>query len=197
MFAAKKSGTVPPDNTPAEVPPPRPDGLAGEWLPVTGFSGETPHQQSLRLLRFKPQVDNDRWYYPLSLFNGDFARSGSVRRLALYPDRDKAKYCFWKQPKPADGVPPRREQLVRRYQTLEDLAAVPDSSLGEIGLDGRVLRDMAKAELQAKKDLSPVVMELASAKETMRQQQEQIDQLMARLDAQEKKRGRRAETETA
>jgi hypothetical protein len=91
----------------------------------------------------------------------------------------------------------RREQLVRRYQTLEDLAAVPDSSLGEIGLDGRVLRDMAKAELQAKKDLSPVVMELASAKETMRQQQEQIDQLMARLDAQEKKRGRRAETETA
>ena len=66
-----------------------------------------------------------------------------------------------------------------------------------IGLDGRVLRDMAKAELQAKKDLSPVVMELASAKETMRQQQEQIDQLMARLDAQEKKRGRRAETETA
>ena len=91
----------------------------------------------------------------------------------------------------------RREQLVRRYQTLEDLAAVPDSSLGEIGLDGRVLRDMAKAELQAKKDLSPVVMELASAKETMRQQQEQIDHLMARLDAQEKKRGRRAETETA
>ena len=91
----------------------------------------------------------------------------------------------------------RREQLVRRYHTLEDLAAVPDSSLGEIGLDGRVLRDMAKAELQAKKDLSPVVMELASAKETMRQQQEQIDQLMARLDAQEKKRGRRAETETA
>ena len=91
----------------------------------------------------------------------------------------------------------RREQLVRRYQTLEDLAAGPDSSLGEIGLDGRVLRDMAKAELQAKKDLSPVVMELASAKETMRQQQEQIDQLMARLDAQEKKRGRRAETETA
>ena len=79
----------------------------------------------------------------------------------------------------------RREQLVQRYPTIEDLAAVPDSSLGEIGLDGRVLRDMAKGDIQAKKDLSPVVKELADANETIRRQQEQIDKLGARLDAME------------
>lgn len=77
----------------------------------------------------------------------------------------------------------RREQLVKRYPTIEDLAAVPDSSLGEIGLDGRVLRDMAKGDIQAKTDLSPVVKELADANETIRRQQEQIDKLGARLDA--------------
>src|SRR4051812_34619896 len=68
----------------------------------------------------------------------------------------------------------RREQLVKRFPTIEDLAAVPDSSLGDIGLDGRVLRDMAKGDIQAKKDLSPVVKELADSKETIRQLQEQM-----------------------
>ena len=77
----------------------------------------------------------------------------------------------------------RRETLARRFPTLEDLAAVPDSTLGEIGMDGRVLRDMARAEIQAKKDLSPVVKELADANETIRRQQELIDKLSARMDA--------------
>lgn len=77
----------------------------------------------------------------------------------------------------------RRIPLAQRYPTVEDLAAVPDSSLGEIGLDGRVLRDMAKADIQAKKDLSPVVKELADANETIRRQQDQLDKLTKRLDA--------------
>lgn len=77
----------------------------------------------------------------------------------------------------------RREQLVARFPTIEDLAAVPDSSLGDIGLDGRVLRDMAKADIQAKKDLSPVVKELADTKEENRRLQEQLTKLTARLDA--------------
>lgn len=77
----------------------------------------------------------------------------------------------------------RREQLAPRYPTVEDLAAVPDSSIRDIGLDGRVLRDYARGDIQAKKDLSPVVKELADANETIRRQQEQIDKLAARLDA--------------
>lgn len=94
----------------------------------------------------------------------------------------------------------RREQLAARFPTLEDLAACPDSNLGEIGLDGRVLRDMAKAELQAKKDLEPVVRELAVAKEENRQLRQQLDRLAARLDALEDdkpKRGRPRLTDEA
>lgn len=94
----------------------------------------------------------------------------------------------------------RRDQLVKRYPTIEDLAAVPDSSLGEIGLDGRVLRDMAKADIQAKKDLSPVVKELADTKEENRRLQERLEALSRRLDAMEEgkpKRGRRHELEAA
>ncbi len=89
----------------------------------------------------------------------------------------------------------RRTALSLRFPTVEDLAATPDSSLGDIGLDGRVLRDMARLDIQAKKDLSPVVKELADANETIRRQQEQIDTLAKRLDAMEEdkpKRGRPA-----
>lgn len=85
----------------------------------------------------------------------------------------------------------RRDQLAKRFPTVEDLAAVPDSSLGEIGMDGRVLRDLAKGDIQAKKDLAPVVKELADANETIRRQQEQIDKLMARMDALDSEKPRR------
>ena len=87
----------------------------------------------------------------------------------------------------------RREQLVKTFPTIEDLAATPDSNLGTIGLDGRVLRDMAKADIQAKKDLSPVVKELAETKEENRRLQEQIEKLIRRMDALDEdkhKRGR-------
>ena len=94
----------------------------------------------------------------------------------------------------------RREQLASKYPTVEDLAAVPDSSIGEIGLDGRVLRDMAKADIQAKKDLSPVVKELADAKEDNRRLQEQIEALTKRLDVMDgdrQKRRNKSDLETA
>lgn len=77
----------------------------------------------------------------------------------------------------------RRTQLMQRFPTLEDLAAVPDSGLGEIGLDGRVLRDLAKGDIQAKKDLSPIVKDLADANETIRRQSDEIASLTRRMDA--------------
>lgn len=77
----------------------------------------------------------------------------------------------------------RREQLRSRFPTVEDLAATPDSNLGEIGLDGRVLRDYARADLQAKIDLSPVVKELAEANENVRRLTETNAKLERRLDA--------------
>lgn len=95
----------------------------------------------------------------------------------------------------------RRDQLAVKFPTVEDLAAVPDTTLGEIGMDGRVIRDMARGDIQAKKDLAPVVRELAEANETIRRQQDQLDALTKRLDALDADRpkvGRpRKETEAA
>ncbi|MBF8177660.1 hypothetical protein [Herminiimonas contaminans] len=92
----------------------------------------------------------------------------------------------------------RRETLAKRFPTVEDLAAVPDSSLGDIGLDGRVLRDLAKGDIQAKKDLSPVVKELAEEKEKTRRLEEQMETIMKRLDAAEANTPKRKrETEAA
>ena len=79
----------------------------------------------------------------------------------------------------------RREQLAPQFPTVEDLAAVPDSSLGMIGMDGRVVRDMARGDIQAKKDLSPVVKELALANARIAQQDETIVSLTTRLESME------------
>lgn len=81
----------------------------------------------------------------------------------------------------------RREFLANKFPTIEDLAAVPDSNLDAIGLDGRVLRDLARAEVQSRKDLSPLVEELAEAKST-------IAALTERLDALESKKKRQLST---
>jgi hypothetical protein len=92
----------------------------------------------------------------------------------------------------------RREQLAPQFPTIEDLAAVPDSSLGDIGMDGRVLRDMARGDIKAKTDLSPVVKELADANETIRRLEEMLDTMNKRIDAMDADKPKRARnTETA
>jgi len=92
---------------------------------------------------------------------------------------------------PVNGIPTatykriaekRREALAYKYPTLEDLASVPDSALIDIGLDGRNIRDLARAEVQSRKDLSPLVKELADANETIRRQEETLARLSERLD---------------
>lgn len=75
----------------------------------------------------------------------------------------------------------RREDLVTKFPTVEDLAAVPDSGLGEIGLDGRVLRDLARTEVQARVGLEPIVKELAETKEENRRLQEQMTSLLEKF----------------
>lgn len=154
---------------------------------------------------------------PIEFFAEDFIeRKGKEAREGRYDhnwvSEFKAGLASYREGKeiPRHGTPlitwerilkTRREQLARRYPTIEDLAAVPDSSLGEIGMDGRVLRDMAKGDIKAKQDLSPVVKELAEANENNRRLQEQVEKLSARLDAMDDdkpKRGRKpAEQEAA
>lgn len=123
-------------------------------------------------------------------------------------DRDWVKdfehgYSLYKEGKamPLKGIPlitflliaeQRRKELSVRFPTLEALAAVPDSGLGEIGLDGRVLRDLARNAIESRKDFSPVLKELADANETVRAQKEQIDNLAARLAKLESKSRQKA-----
>jgi len=136
---------------------------------------------------------------PMEFFADEFIeRKGIEAKQGRYPHQwvaeFKAALMAFREGKelPRAGTPTllwerilksRREQLARKFPTVEDLASVPDSALGDIGMDGRVIRDMARAELQAKKDLSPVVKELADANETIRRQQEQIETLMRKVQA--------------
>ena len=110
---AEKEGREPVVPPPPPLPqaPPRPDGLSGEWLSVPELNLGTPAQQSMLSLHFRPRIDDDFWYCPLSFFNRDFVRSGSRRRLTLFPDRPRARYCLWKQPEPEPEEPPRQEKL--------------------------------------------------------------------------------------
>ena len=109
----------------------------------------------------------------------------------------KTGLALWREGKeiPRHGTPvitwerilkSRREQLAKQFPTVEDLAAVPDSSLGQIGLDGRVLRDLARGDIKAKTDLSPVVKELAEEKENNRRLTEQLEALTERFNELEK-----------
>jgi hypothetical protein len=60
---------------------------------------------------------------------------------------------------PREGTPIRTWGAITREQgtrligmnitTVEDLAAMPDSGLGNLGLDGRYLRDLAKSTLES------------------------------------------------
>ena len=144
---------------------------------------------------------------PMEFFADDFiarkekeARSGTYDPTWVKEFKDGLSLFREGKEIPRNGTPilfwerilkKRREALARKFPTLEDLAAVPDSALSEIGLDGRVLRDMAKADLQAKTDLSPVVKELADANETIRQMKEQMERMEKRLSAQEEDKPRR------
>lgn len=93
---------------------------------------------------------------------------------------------------PREGTPVRtwggitREQGTRlialNLSTLEDLAAVPDSGLGVIGLDGRVLRDLAKNYIASQNGAGEVLAKrLADAEQTNREQAEQIKRMEAKL----------------
>lgn len=78
-------------------------------------------------------------------------------------------------------------------QVVEDLAAVPDSGLGTIGLDGRHLRDLARGWIAESKDKGINAKAIADANAEIRQLREQNDQLMARLDKLESKRRKDSE----
>jgi hypothetical protein len=91
---------------------------------------------------------------------------------------------------PRDGTPvrtwpaPNREQVIRLIalgiQTVEDLAAVPDSGLANIGLDGRNLRDLARNYIEAGQGVGVMAKKLADLEQTVRDQAEQLKRMEER-----------------
>jgi hypothetical protein len=89
------------------------------------------------------------------------------------------------------GTGQQRARLIAcQITTVEDLAATPDSGLATIGLDGRVLRDMARAWIAEGKEKGSVATDLANAnaeidrlRERTEQQDALINGLSARLEA--------------
>ena len=108
---------------------------------------------------------------------------------------------------PREGTPirtwpaPKREQVFRLLAlgitTVEDLAAVPDSGLGNIGLDGRNLRDLARNFIEAGTGNAAMAKKLADAEQKARDQGEQIERMAARLAELEANAPAKRETLTA
>jgi len=74
--------------------------------------------------------------------------------------------------------------------TVEDLAEYPDSGLGNLGLDGRYVRDLARAWMNEGKDKGINAKALADANARIAAQEETIASLNARLAVlEEGKRG--------
>lgn len=104
---------------------------------------------------------------------------------------------------PREGTPIRTWGAITREQgtrliamnitTVEDLAASPDSSLGNIGLDGRYLRDLAKSTMASKteegamnaKKIADLEQSDRDNKETIKRMEGMIAELKAQLPQRE------------
>ena len=118
----------------------------------------------------------------------------------------EAQYAEWKKGNelPREGTPTRtwpavtKEQGVRLiamgYTTIEDVAQIPDTALGQIGPDGRYLRDLARSWINDSKDKGINARALADANAKLEQQGQRIESLQQQLavlqaQVQEPKRG--------
>jgi hypothetical protein len=120
---------------------------------------------------------------------------------AEWAQRFQMQYDEWKKGNelPRSGTPIATWQMLTPqqrarckaagYTTVEDLAACPDTTLAEMGLDGRYMRDTAKAWIAEAKTAGSTVKELADAQATIERQQQMLDAMQARLQALEAGQG--------
>lgn len=121
------------------------------------------------------------------------------------------QYAQWKKGHdlPRQGTPiltwqaisPEQNARLRAlgYQVIEDVAALPDGSLGQLGLDGRVIRDLAVAWLNEGKDKginARLIGDLTAKGEAQEAKIEQLMATIAELKAQLPK-NRKAEAQAA
>lgn len=107
----------------------------------------------------------------------------------------KTSYDEWLQGNemPVEGTPLRMWPVVSAGEiktfaammppivTVEELSSVTDANLNALGLNGRVMRDKARAWLETAKDQGKVAEEMASLKELNRQQGDAIEQMATRM----------------
>lgn len=99
---------------------------------------------------------------------------------------------------PREGTPVKtwpavsKEQSTRLiacgFTTIEDVAQIPDSGLGMLGLDGRYLRDLARSWINESKDKGVNARALADAQVKIESQEQTINSLQARLQRLEEDR---------
>lgn len=128
-------------------------------------------------------------------------------------ERFERMHAAWKKGHelPREGTPILTWQMASREQsarlralgitTVEDLSAIPDSGLGELGLDARYLRDLARNWITEGNQKGINAQELAQAQQKIRDQDTVIAEMRARLDALEAqtdkpRRGRTPKVET-
>ena len=121
--------------------------------------------------------------------------------------RWEMQFEAWKKGEelPPDGVPIKtwaslnREQINRLialgYVTVEQLSQVPDTNLATIGLDGRYLRDLARAYLE-RAEVDGQNKKIADQEQTIRDQKKTIDLLMERVAALEQAQPAKPQRET-
>lgn len=127
-------------------------------------------------------------------------------------ERIEKMYEAWKKGHelPREGTPVHTWQMCSSEQrsrlialgltTVEDLSAIPDNALGEIGLDARNLRDLARNWIAEGQQKGINAQELANAQQKLRDQEQTIRDLMQRvseLEADRPKRGRKVEDQAA
>ena len=116
----------------------------------------------------------------------------------------RAKFEEWKKGNelPRTGTPVKTWQMISREQanrlhvightTVEDLAMVPDTALGQIGLDGRYLRDLARGWIKEAEDKGGNARALADANvriDDLEKSNATLRQRLAALEAKDPKRG--------
>jgi hypothetical protein len=115
------------------------------------------------------------------------------RLPAKWRDHYKQSYEAWKRGEevPLDGTPikgwlrispAQAETLISiGVRTVEDLAALNDEGLKRVGMGGVDLKNIAVAELQAAKDIGPVVRENAALKQKVSGLEASLSSLQAQV----------------
>lgn len=74
----------------------KPAELTANWRTIPGYRGESAILDTLRVVMFQAENNDDPWYFRLSVFNSDFSKQCDDRKI--YPfgeDAEPIRYGFW------------------------------------------------------------------------------------------------------